>query len=425
MIPRGVAPSYSPYEVQSRAQRASTNLVGPAPPTRRTTGAQLFKPNPLPARRTLRPTDDQTMQFVNGCFTDATPDPQTQLRTIQIEEISSPHIEPPQTETFAVPPEPSWDPAHRCFGTGEEPTFHPTIKKASYVDVGRWQTHPALQTPDMVAKLKAIGAMKIYTFGHMILANWVRRLGLHGDSIRDVVEFLHRVLQTFDFDVEIPTLIAQFQPRMTEANTTDEWPSHTNFKCAADRWVACCQHAYRYVFDHLTGPLVWNPNWLQSQHAPDALRREVRDQMVGLASLAFDELRHLVYRQYGYLHIDAVLTSKTIEWQRLDAVSERETTRNGSRFNTSTIVFCEKPVHDLFSARLRNSVLMVTVPDGPRTAILRFIVNNFLGHEVRRVVFWMGHDFIVGNQRADYDKLIIDLCHVCSTYFSAVMQHVV
>ena len=413
------APAYSadaPAQDLAREQRHPTYSVGALQPLRRTTGDDLLKARALPPRYLLRPSEEELERYVANCFADEILDQRLQLRTVHVEELSSTLIDPPQTEHFAVPPEQSWNPCSRCEEDEDTNTFHMTVDQANYIPVKRWQTNPDLQDPEMIETLRALGEMRIYSFGHMILVTWAVHLYFPDQRIRAIVTFLYRLLQTHDWERRIPELLHEFQPQMIDEDTTAEWPTNKNLKCAADRWVSCCRRAFKYLFDHLTGPIEFHPRWLQSDNVPVEPRREVRDHLLGQAELIVSNLRHLIYRQYGLQHFLATLERKTYVWKRLEKVKKRETTRNGLCLNHHTLVFAEKPVYDTFRARLRTNVFMVSVPEGDREYLRRSILNYFPGPDTRRVVFWIGRNYIVNGNRDDYDELIQDLCNAYSTH---------
>ncbi|KAH7699941.1 hypothetical protein AAVH_32948, partial [Aphelenchoides avenae] len=427
MIPVAVPPAHNagaPYQVIPRKERLPAHNADVAPAVRRTTARDLLREHPLPAEQIERPSEEDIEAFFED-YLGEEEDPDRQVRSARVSEFSTTLIDPPQLETFSVPPEPSWHPENQCNGEGEDPIFHQTCDKGRYIPVKRWKTSKVFTDAALLQMLMAIGEMSIYTFGHMIIVTWAVRLKNKDDRVAHITEFLYHVLQSFDWEKEIPALLAAYQPRMVAPNTTDPWPSEVDFRIGAERWTCCCEHAYRYIFNHLTGPSTWAPQWLQTANVPPECSLEIRTRMINEAETMFNNLRHVVYRQYVLRHVNAALTQETFFWKRFDIAPDRETTRGKVCLDAYTIVFAEDPVYVHFSAFLRDSVRMVAIRNGTRAAIRETILNCFPGHSVRRVVFWLGRDYIVDGNNTDYDELIRELCHVYTENFGFVEQFVV
>lgn len=280
---------------------------------------------------TLRPSDEDTELYVEGYFTDAIPRNNNELRPAYLEEFYSPYLDPPATDTFDVPREPSWGPTERCAGDEDPNNFRLPNDRAHYVPRKRWRTRSALRSGDMVAKVKAIGTMRIYSLGHMIFVNWIVGLGRQDDRAPAIIELLYRLLQTFDWQGAIPMLLVEFQPQIVAPNTTSSWPTNTNFKCAAERWVGCYPPCLQLPLQPPDRTADMGPELVQSDNAPAVLREAVRDEMINQARTVFGNLRHLVYREYALNHIKAALASETFGWtqrpQRLSLDSRSELRR--------------------------------------------------------------------------------------------------
>ncbi|KAH7718281.1 hypothetical protein AAVH_14251 [Aphelenchoides avenae] len=434
MIPKAVATADNagaPYKVIQRKQRPSADNAETEAPLRRNTGEGLLKSQPLPPLGIIRPTADEIEQHVEGFFSPDI-DADSQLRGFYTRDFASNPVDPPQPDTFSVPPDGPWTPSQKC-SCGEDvpPGFHLTIEKANYIPIRRWRAHPAFKGPGRDEKLNAVANMKIYSLEHMILVNWVACLKSNKDDRAvHIIEFLYRVLQTYDED-EILALLLEFQPLMViEATEEDKgsrsmWPAHKDFKPAVERWTSCCPHAFRYIFDRLSGPITWAPQWLQSDGVPEDCQRSVRNGMIAEAETVFNELRHVLYRQYGLRHIQAVLNFQEFCWKRFDNDPKRETHRNGVCVNVHTIVFAEDRVIAAFGTNLKDSVRMIPVPDGNRKEIRDAVLKYFPGPQVRRVVFWFGQSSIAEHDYDDYDRVILDLSHIYATYLGYLEQVVV
>lgn len=250
MIPKAVTAAIAPYQAVPPTQRSPAYSSGAAGSVRWTSVDDLLEPHALLAQRIARPKKEEIERYVDTCLADEIADNQLGLRMVLIEELSTDLIDPPQLETFSVPPKRSWHPTHRCAAEEEKTEhFHLPIKRTNYVPVNRWKTHEALQEQSRAATLTAIGALKIQSFGHMILVTWAAYIGTDNDRIWPIVIFVYRILQTHDWEEEIPALLVEFQPQMVVPSAAVPWPNKKIFKFAAEKWVCCCQHAFQYVFN--------------------------------------------------------------------------------------------------------------------------------------------------------------------------------
>ncbi|KAH7723861.1 hypothetical protein AAVH_08656 [Aphelenchoides avenae] len=305
----------------------------------------------MPAEQIENPFEDDIEAFFET-YLGNEEDPGRQVRPAHVIEFSTTLIDLPQLETFSVPPEQSWHPRNQCNADAEDPIFHQACDKGRYIPVKHWKTS------------------KVFTAQLSSRCSWPSH-----------------VLQSFDWEKEIPALLAAYQPRMVAPSTTDPWPSEVDFRIGAERWTCCHEHAYRYIFNYLTGPSTWAPQWFQTANVPPACSLEVRAHMVNDAETIFNSLRHVIYRQCVLRHINAALTQETFFRKRFDIAPDRETTRGKVCLDAYTIVFSEDPVYVHFSALLLDTVRMVAIRNDTRAATRETILNCIPGHSVRCVVF--------------------------------------
>ncbi|KAH7710332.1 hypothetical protein AAVH_22378 [Aphelenchoides avenae] len=133
---------------------------------------------------------------------------------------------------------------------------------------------------------------------------------------------------------------------------------------------------------------------------------------------------HWLYLQYGHRHIEADDRAK-FRWSRFDAhLSQRIEIEGVHKLTAPAICFVEEITRATFGDNLRDTVVMITIPDSASDDVRHFIRRFYLMGTVRRVVFWFGRQLLLNNCM-DYYDVIGELCHHITVYFSTVEQYFV
>ncbi|KAH7680064.1 hypothetical protein AAVH_41565 [Aphelenchoides avenae] len=145
--------------------------------------------------------------------------------------------------------------------------------------------------------------------------------------------------------------------------------------------------------------------------------------MVNRAQEHFDRLRHQLYLQYGLRHIEA--GGKKFSWTRFDDLDEKRIPiQPGTVLEEPTVCFVDETVNVTFGRSLRETVLMIVLPEGRTDEIIKFVRQYYPAGTVERVAFWFGRRYIM-DRREFYRDLVADMCHHFATHFGRLEQYVV
>ncbi|KAH7700183.1 CBN-SRU-33 protein, partial [Aphelenchoides avenae] len=276
-----------------QAGLAATNLVAPVPAPRAPRDQIPFNPRGLLRARPINTTwpdfpsieviERRTRQFF-AHYTVASGQRPPVLEPIDASTLYTRPAETAQKLSFGfrrngLCPMPSaWDPADICYGDGEQDCFHRTIRRLRLIQATRWLSGKWKRDATLVRDLQALLDRYIPSFGHMILLIFVVARFNKNTNVRAVVTFLTRMLDSLDFEEDIPVLFARAQPDLIVQGTREPWPTDADLKTAAKHWLCYCQRAYREIFDRLSGPAIWTPEWMLHEDLPSEARRAF-DQM--------------------------------------------------------------------------------------------------------------------------------------------------
>ncbi|KAH7710181.1 hypothetical protein AAVH_22546 [Aphelenchoides avenae] len=331
--------------------------------------------------------------------------------------------EQPQKFSFGVnrmsllPIRTTWDPLVICNADGEQQCFHCSLRELRIIQATRWASGELKKDEMLKRDLQALLDRHVNSFGHMILLTYALRLYNKHTNVHALVAFLTQMLASQDFDEDIPKLLAYYQPRMIVAGTKKPWPTEDDFRVAAKRWACYCQRAYKDIFERLSGPIIWSPEWMRSKDLPSPARQAF-DKMATNAATQLDVVRHMVYRHFSLKHILAVMHHLDYEWHRFDNIPDRELLAEGNLLALNETV-CLVDMHTLhyFGAALREKIAMHVIPSKDSDSVIDYVLDIYPSREVKRLVLWFGTEYIVDNNHDDYGGLLDFLGHHFASNF--------
>lgn len=321
-----------------------------------------------------------------------------------------------------------WDPIRVCRGDGESCLFHQTLLQAKLIGTkARWlRSGPVKDDSAYRELLDDVMHLKVHSFGQMILVKYGFRLRNDDERAGLVLKFIEEVLTADpdNLETELPRILAKYQPDIARPGLDHPWPDHSDFYRAAEHMVCYCEDVFTYTFDRLNGPASWNTNWLQSGVLPLEARQKIINEMVNKAQEHFDKLRHQLYIQFGRHHLDAA-DRVQFRWKRFDDhVKNRTDIQVRDYLFEPTICFVDQETKATFRHNLRDTVRMITIPEGTSAEIYAFIRRFYPAGAVQRVVLWFGRHLLLDRQH-DYYDLMADLYHHFAAYFCPMQVYVV
>ncbi|KAH7706309.1 hypothetical protein AAVH_26469 [Aphelenchoides avenae] len=359
------------------------------------------------------------------------PDKNTDVRPLDPEVLASQQLVPAQPERFQVLRHPGpnrgpFDPFHECNGHGEDTAhFHQPAALAGLVDNRDWKTKLGIKGDEkMEAILRKAKLLKPRCLAQVLLVKYARRLrGNQPDRTPAALEFVYKILTATDLRQRLPELLRQYQPILADAETLGEWPTQKDYRHATEFWSCYCAHAAAYVFEHLSGPIIFDPDWF----------REVTDlpELTALTNLLINDqpnvlhdLRHQFYRQYGEAYIQAIEQNlPEFSWNRF---GEGPKTRKqlGNATNQPTVLFVYQAIYDAFTPNLRSGIQVIRIDITTRDDVIRQILRWFPHAMTTRVVFWFGPDYILQRNRG-FCFVLASLCYHYTIHFGNVEQYVI
>lgn len=129
--------------------------------------------------------------------------------------------------------------------------------------------------------LARVKLLEVYSLAQMVFIKYIdRRRSNDVDRTPAALEFLHEVLIARNSRRELPVLIKRYQPQITDHDTTDPWPTRKDLRNALDNWSCYCAHAAIYVIKHLSGPIVFEPDWLAIEDLSPAFFQSIVIDMI-------------------------------------------------------------------------------------------------------------------------------------------------
>ncbi|KAH7710608.1 Integrase core domain containing protein [Aphelenchoides avenae] len=319
----------------------------------------------------------------------------------------------------------TWDPLVLCNGDGEQDCFHRCLRRLRIIQSSRWITGHLKRDAQLNADMQALLERFVPSFGHMILLSYAVRMFNKNSNVYAYVDFLTRMLDCTDFDEDLPKLLAERQPYLAVGGTRDPWPTPQDLRTAAKRWLGYCQHAYKDIFTRLSGPIIWSPEWMLSKDLPSDARKAF-DKMATTAAAQLDIVRQMVYRQYGLKHVQAIRSDTAYEWLPLDNFSDRDLMdENGLLAQNKTICFVDKYSDHDFGAALHPRTRFHLVSETDCAKMLDHIMDLYPSHEVDRIIWWFGTEYMVDYGQDDYGTVVAFLSHHFAAYFGYPEQIVI
>ncbi|KAH7662385.1 hypothetical protein AAVH_43655 [Aphelenchoides avenae] len=250
---------------------------------------------------------------------DGEPTPNFGRRPLHPINLASSYIQPAQPEIFEVPdpagdsPQNPFDPYYECNGVDcngrkEHNLFRRHVGALDIVASRRWNSPYITGNDELKEMLKQIKKMYVRAPIQIMYIKYATRLkGNHRTRTPNALRFIHAVLTAHNLRHELPLLLSRFKPLITDRHTTLPWPTPIDYRNAMEHWSCYCVNAAIYVFNHLSGPIVFNSDWLDGPNVPLDLVMSFGDILKDDRQDPINDLRHQVYRQFGYAHIQAIL----------------------------------------------------------------------------------------------------------------------
>ncbi|KAH7718277.1 hypothetical protein AAVH_14247 [Aphelenchoides avenae] len=366
---------------------------------------------------------------------DDEPNEESGLRPIRGQKLASNFIEPAQQEIFEVPdpsgaPHP-FDPYQECTGINangyrEHRLFHRTVNASKLVIMQRWSNKKGIAgnttNQDLLKRIKQLSVRAPI---QVMYVKYINRLkGNHPRRTPQALRFLYEVLTAKNLRIELPRLLHRYQPEITDRASRDPWPSPQDYRGAMEFWSCYCVHAAGYIFNHLSGPIGYLSDWLQDPALPQGVRDAFGDALIEDRADIFNDVRHQVYRQYGYAHIQAVKQGlPKFEWKRFED-PDIEGEPLGRQALQHTVLFIDQYIYRTFGTNLKPHVEVVLLNLTNQDDILEQVFDYFFHSMCARVVFWIGPDYI-DQQMNGYCFVMASLCYHLTAYFGRLEQYVV
>ncbi|KAH7715598.1 hypothetical protein AAVH_16974 [Aphelenchoides avenae] len=361
---------------------------------------------------------NEVLQLFNG-----EPSERFNLRPLDNANLASIALVPAQPEQFQVPRHPSphsgpFDPFHECDGDDEDDDyFHRPVALAKLVTNRRWKNQRGISgIPQMQSLLSRVKRLKVRSLAQMTLLRYISRL--RGN------DFLYEVLTANDLRNELPRLLMKYKPLLTDTDTENPWPSRKDFRNALNHWCCYCAHACRYVMDHLSGPIHFDPNWFLDEDVDPEVRENLVDSMLDDHRDVIHDLRHQAYRQYGHAHIEAIrLRVRVFDWERFDDEPRLKVPLDRVT-EQPTVVFLDQYIWDCFSPSIRNDVQLAVIDLTNRDDVIQQVRRYFPHSKTTRVIFWFGPDYLLRVNKG-FCYVLASLCYHYTKYFGFIEQYVV
>ncbi|KAH7712884.1 hypothetical protein AAVH_19794 [Aphelenchoides avenae] len=341
---------------------------------------------------------------------DDEPNEKSGLRPTRGQKLASTYIEPAQQEISEVPdpsgaPHP-FDPYQECTGIDanghrDHRLFHRTVNASKLVIMQRWSNKKGIAgnptNEDLLGRIKQLSVRAPI---QVMYVKYINRLkGNHPRRTPQALRFLYEVLTAKNLRHELPRLLQRYNPEITDPATQDPWPTPRDYRSAMEFWSCYSVRAAGYIFNHLSGPIAYLSDWLQDPALPQGVRDAFGDALQDRADV-FNDVRHQVYRQYGYAHIQASSKDfRSLIWKRF-----------------------EDP--DTFGKNLKPHVEVVLLNLTNQDDILEQVFDYFFHSMCARVVLWIGPDYI-DQQMNGYCFVMASLCYHLTAYFGRLEQYVV
>ncbi|KAH7708795.1 hypothetical protein AAVH_23936 [Aphelenchoides avenae] len=418
---------------------ATTASAAPAPPPPAGTSIELFATShfvdwaKLPKHLSMDEIWYRTCQF----FSFEQDADGNQLDKIDQETLKSLSMRFPKEDFFwiqnneFVKDDSTWQPKNNCPGTDEPSGFHVSVGATLIIIKNRWRQYKQIAaSQELLTMLNTLMRLHIRNFGQMILLVYAARLAGDHNRMESILRFIDAVLRARDLDYDTARAIQRHVPKMVLGVDAKKnpYPYEEDFKVAAERWCNCCYKAFVYIYERLSGPIAWTPEWLMSKEIPKDFRDAINKIIINAAAILLN-LKERIYKRYVLRRIKALEDGATtfdctplpigIEERRLDWPDEL-------RSHTSKYLLLVDEENDyLFCDELHKAdVTIVVMPSTNREDVLRFVRNIMPGRDTQRIYFWFGREYI-RNGNTDFGCLITELCHHYTAFFSRINQYVV
>ncbi|KAH7704323.1 hypothetical protein AAVH_28492 [Aphelenchoides avenae] len=237
--------------------------------------------------------------------------------------------------------------------------------------------------------LARVKLLEVYSLAQMVFIKYIdRRRSNDVDRTPAALEFLHEVLIARNSRRELPVLIKRYQPQITDHDTTDPWPTRKDLRNALDNWSCYCAHAAIYVIKHLSGPIVFEPDWLAIEDLSPAFFQRV-----------LNALRHQMYRQYVHAFMEAIKVGlEGLSYKRFDD-DKKKRMPLGTLTALPAVLFADQYILDTFGPDLRDDVQPILIDMADRDGVIEQVLHYYPHSTTTRVVFWFSSDYIrVGNK---------------------------
>ncbi|KAH7725366.1 hypothetical protein AAVH_07162 [Aphelenchoides avenae] len=359
----------------------------------------MFSTEMLPAEIRLDQLYDEALKI----FQDGQPN-KSGLRPIDAEMLASYRLEPAQPHTFEVTRHPDaeanpFHPYHICNGDDEDTAyFQQPVALAGLVTSKRWARQQGIRDVKLMENLLArVKLLKVRSLAQMVLIKYIDRLRSNDvDRTPAALEFLYEVLTARNLRRELPELLKRYQPQITDDDTNDPWPTRMDFRHALDNWSCYCVHAAIYVMEHLSGPIVYEPDWLALEDLSQESYQSIVIDMIDDHAGVLNALRHQMYRQYVHAFMEAIKVGLEANAPRhADGASHRP---------------------------LRGPPILIDMAN--RDSVIEQVLHYFPHSTTTRVVFWFSSDYTrAGKKGLRY--ILAALSYHYATHLGRIEQFVV
>ncbi|KAH7703886.1 Pao retrotransposon peptidase family protein-like protein [Aphelenchoides avenae] len=325
----------------------------------------------------------------------------------------------------------TWQPTNKCCGKNEPQGFHVAVGATLIIIKNKWLRFKQIDArPDLQKLLTGLMRLHVHTFGQMILLVYATRLAGDHDRMDAILHFLDAVLRARDLDYDIAYAIQRHVPTMIRGVDAKKhpYPCDKDFGEATERWCCYCYKALAQIYECLSGPTLWSPEWLRTADIPKEFKQAI-DKIVMKARWILYNLKERIYKLYVLRRIKAAEAGETtFEWTplKIGRHAFRDDWPEELRTRLQKWILLVDDENDyLFCDELRmDQVSILRVPSTNREDVLRFVRHILPGLETKRVYFWFGTQYI-NNGNNEYGSLLVELCHHFSTYFGHIHQYVV
>lgn len=354
------------------------------------------------------------------------------LRPAKAALLASAPLVPAQPELFQVSDQPQAEdhplhPLHECNGDDEDIVyFHLPVALAGLVTNRRWARQQGiLGVKNMQALLARIRMLKVRSLAQLVLLKYINRLRANDEErTPNALQFLYEVLTAQDLRRKLPKLLRKYKPLITDDDTNDPWPTRKDLRHALDNWCCYCLHAAVYVMEHLSGPIIYQPNWLSEEDVPATVYQVLITDMVDDNTGLLSTLRHQMYRQYGHAYIEAIkLGLPEFNYERYDDDKKKKLPL-GTPTTLPTVLFVDQYIWDTYVPDLQDDVQPILVQMTDRDGIIEQVIHYYPCPLTTRVVFWFGPDYLTNGNKG-FCFILASLCYHYTTHFGNVEQYVV